>query len=139
MTVTGGHRESGVVTLILERAGEDPVQLTLSAQEKILSYTSDQYNAVEAMALDLLAKAVRRVESGGGTVEGAYISHLSCADRSADGRYTLWDVDYRIRTERGERLSAMEAETVNGWFTARTDRGSPRFVVEPVRSPDATL
>ena len=129
VTVTAGQREAGAVTLTLERSGEDPAFLFLSPEEKILRYTNDQYDAVEAMALDLLAKAVRRVEAEGGTVEGAYVSHLSCADQSADGRYALWDVDYRICTQRGERLSAMEAETVNGWFTARTDRGSPRFVV----------
>ena len=129
VTVTAGQRESGVVTLWTERPGEEPAQLTLSPEGKIRSYTSDAYSAVEAMALDFLAQAVRRVEESGGRVEGAYVSHLSCADRSEDGVYTLWDVDYRIRTERGERLSAMEAETVNGWFTARTDRGSPRFVV----------
>ena len=129
VTVTAGQRENGAVTLTLERTGEEAADLTLTAEEQIVSYTNGRYNAVEAMALDLLAKAVRRVESEGGAVEGAYISYLSCADRSEDGRYALWDVDYRIRTDRGERLSAMEAEMVNGWFTARTDRGSPRFVV----------
>lgn len=138
VTVTAGERREGVVTLQTERQGEEPAFLTLSREEKILSYTNDQYNAVEAMALDLLAQTVRRVESGGGTVEGAYISYLKCTDQSEDGYY-LWDVDYRIRTERGERLSAMEAETVNGWFTARTDRGAPRFVVEKTASGEYTL
>lgn len=128
VTVTAGERQDGVVTLQVERQGEEPAFLTISEEEKILSYTNDQYNAVEAMALDLLAQTVRRVESGGGTVEGAYVSYLRCADQSEDGYY-LWDVDYRIRTERGERLNAMESEMVNGWFTARTDRGAPRFVV----------
>ena len=128
VTVTAGERQDGVVTLQVERQGEEPAFLTLSKEEQILSYTNDQYNAVEAMALDLLAQTVRRVESGGGTVEGAYVSLLRCSDQSEDGYY-LWEVDYRIRTERGERLTAMEAEMVNGWFTARTDRGVPRFVV----------
>lgn len=138
VSVTAGERRDGVVTLQTERQGEEPVFLTLSKDGKILSYTNDQYNAVEAMALDLLAQTVRRVESGGGTVEGAYVSYLKCSDRSEDGYY-LWDVDYRIRTERGERLSAMTAEMVNGWFTARTDRGAPRFVVAETESGAYTL
>ena len=132
LTVTGGEQEGDTLVLFLRREGApqalgDTV-LTL-AGGRVQSHTNEQYNAVEAMALDLLSRQVRTLEDGGTAVQSAYLASLRCVDWREDG-YFLWALDYRILPAAGGAAQAGAAVSRDGWLTADSGQGLPLFIVK---------
>ena len=141
VSVTAGQRTGDTLILTLSRA-DLPQALGVSTltltDDKVFSHTNHQYNAVEAMALDLLNQETRTLEDSGAEVLDSYLSLLTCGDWREDGYYN-WSVDYRILPADQSDRSAGSAETVNGWRTASGDRGTPFFLVKESENGDFVL
>lgn len=142
VTVTAGQRTGNTLTLTLSRSGLPDAlgTSTLTLEDgKLFSHTNQQYDSVEAMALDLLGQETRALEDSGVEVLDSYLSLLTCSDWRTDGYY-CWSVDYRICPADRDLVPAIGSiETVNGWLTASTGRGTPSFIVKEDENGDFVL
>ena len=133
LTVTAGTRTGDTLVLSLSRSGVPAavgVTVLTVKDGKVQSHTNDQYNAVEAMALELINQQRHALEEAGAVVKASYLSRLQCVDWRDDGYY-LWALDCRILPEDRNTVPSLGSiTTYNGWLSAEDERGVPLFIVK---------
>ena len=144
ITVLSGWKKGDTVTLQVDLADESSAAaaawgiaweaptLTLEG-ERVVSFTTPLYAAVETMAIEYMASAVNAWEVRGVEIESGCIRRLAlvCGAEAADdrGTYMAWQLAYRLKPENGEEEALTGAPMEEGWLTEETAAGSPVFLV----------
>ena len=142
--VVSGWKRGDTVTLQVSLADESAAAaetwgiglelptLTLEG-ERVVSFTTPLYAAVETMAIEYMAAAVDTWGEQGVEIKSGYIRSLTlaCGAEAPDGQgtYMAWQLSYRLKPEEPDREALAGAPLEGGWLTEETAAGSPVFLV----------